>query len=221
MNWSNLVAQMFNGLVLGALLALISSGLTIIYGTLGVLNLAHGAMFMIGGYAGYLAFEAAAPDDRLLAGLALAARRPSWRRLTCDALAKIGPRASATVAKVIPPEEAGEADAAFEVHHARWRAGLVDDVAFAKLLGPLLKSSYSAWPPYVALALGTPAWNDTIRAAIAEDERSGALEALARSPAVGARFLRELVAARREPCVLALWRDLPRETFWAGLSECP
>jgi branched-chain amino acid transport system permease protein len=56
--WGNLVSQMFNGLVLGALLALISSGLTIIYGTLGVLNLAHGAMFMIGGYAGYLAFEA-------------------------------------------------------------------------------------------------------------------------------------------------------------------
>ncbi len=49
---------MFNGLVLGALLALISSGLTIIYGTLGVLNLAHGAMFMIGGYAGYLTFTA-------------------------------------------------------------------------------------------------------------------------------------------------------------------
>lgn len=49
---------MFNGLVLGALLALISSGLTIIYGTLGVLNLAHGAMFMMGGYAGYLAFQA-------------------------------------------------------------------------------------------------------------------------------------------------------------------
>ena len=47
---------MFNGLVLGALLALISSGLTIIYGTLGVLNLAHGAMFMLGGYAGYMAF---------------------------------------------------------------------------------------------------------------------------------------------------------------------
>ena len=49
---------MFNGLALGALLALISSGLTIIYGTLGVLNLAHGAMFMLGGYAGYVAFDA-------------------------------------------------------------------------------------------------------------------------------------------------------------------
>src|SRR6476661_3499039 len=51
-NWSNFLSQCFNGLVLGALLALISSGLTIIYGTLGVLNLAHGAMFMLGGYAG-------------------------------------------------------------------------------------------------------------------------------------------------------------------------
>ena len=49
---------MFNGLVLGALLALISSGLTIIYGTLGVLNLAHGAMFMMGGYAGFVAYDA-------------------------------------------------------------------------------------------------------------------------------------------------------------------
>jgi branched-chain amino acid transport system permease protein len=57
-SWSNFVSQFFNGLASGALLALISSGLTIIYGTLGVLNLAHGAMFMLGGYAGYVAFQA-------------------------------------------------------------------------------------------------------------------------------------------------------------------
>ena len=56
--WANFFSQVFNGLALGALLALISSGLTIIYGTLGVLNLAHGAMFMMGGYAGYVAYEA-------------------------------------------------------------------------------------------------------------------------------------------------------------------
>ena len=55
-NWANFVSQLFNGLVLGALLALMASGLTIIYGTLGVLNLAHGAVFMLGGYAGWLAF---------------------------------------------------------------------------------------------------------------------------------------------------------------------
>jgi branched-chain amino acid transport system permease protein len=58
MNWPNLVSQFFNGLALGALLALISSGLTIIYGTLGVLNLAHGAMFMLGGYAGFVVYNA-------------------------------------------------------------------------------------------------------------------------------------------------------------------
>ncbi len=56
-NWANFISQCFNGLVLGALLALISSGLTIIYGTLGVLNLAHGAMFMLGGYAGWLTYN--------------------------------------------------------------------------------------------------------------------------------------------------------------------
>ena len=67
-NWANLVSQMFNGLVLGALLALISSGLTIIYGTLGVLNLAHGAMFMLGGYAGYVAYTYT--DSFLLAVIA-------------------------------------------------------------------------------------------------------------------------------------------------------
>jgi branched-chain amino acid transport system permease protein len=55
-SWANFISQLFNGLALGALLALISSGLTIIYGTLGVLNLAHGAMFMLGGYAGYVAY---------------------------------------------------------------------------------------------------------------------------------------------------------------------
>ena len=57
LSWGNFISQCFNGLVLGALLALISSGLTIIYGTLGVLNLAHGAMFMLGGYAGWVAYD--------------------------------------------------------------------------------------------------------------------------------------------------------------------
>jgi branched-chain amino acid transport system permease protein len=58
LSWPNFVSQLFNGLALGALLALISSGLTIIYGTLGVLNLAHGALFMMGGYAGFVAYQA-------------------------------------------------------------------------------------------------------------------------------------------------------------------
>src|SRR6185437_931809 len=49
-----LLSQAFNGLALGTLLALVSSGLTIILGTLGVLNFAHGALFMVGAYAIYV-----------------------------------------------------------------------------------------------------------------------------------------------------------------------
>ena len=49
-------AQAFNGLQQGMLLALISAGLTIIYGALGVLNLAHGALYTVGAYAGYVVY---------------------------------------------------------------------------------------------------------------------------------------------------------------------
>jgi branched-chain amino acid transport system permease protein len=49
-----LVSQAFNGLALGTLLALVSSGLTIILGTLGVLNFAHGALFAVGAYCAFV-----------------------------------------------------------------------------------------------------------------------------------------------------------------------
>ncbi|HEY4042499.1 MAG TPA: branched-chain amino acid ABC transporter permease, partial [Rhodopila sp.] len=53
-----LLSQAFNGLALGSLLALVSSGLTIILGTLGVLNFAHGALFMVGAYVAYVVLDA-------------------------------------------------------------------------------------------------------------------------------------------------------------------
>ena len=52
-----LLSQGFNGLILGTLLALVSSGLTIILGTLGVLNFAHGVFFMLGAYAAFLVMQ--------------------------------------------------------------------------------------------------------------------------------------------------------------------
>ena len=61
-----LLSQAFNGLALGTLLALVSSGLTIILGTLGVLNFAHGALFMLGAYA---IFVVAEHTGSFLAGL--------------------------------------------------------------------------------------------------------------------------------------------------------
>jgi branched-chain amino acid transport system permease protein len=50
-------AQLFNGLTLGALLVLVAMGLTIIFGALGVINFAHGAFYMVGAYAGYVAYN--------------------------------------------------------------------------------------------------------------------------------------------------------------------
>ncbi len=57
MNWPLLWAQLFNGLTLGALLVLVAMGLTIIFGALGVINFAHGALYMVGAYAAYVAFS--------------------------------------------------------------------------------------------------------------------------------------------------------------------
>jgi branched-chain amino acid transport system permease protein len=53
-----ILSQLFNGLAEGLLLALIATGLTVIYGTLGVINFAHGALFVVGAYVGLVVFNA-------------------------------------------------------------------------------------------------------------------------------------------------------------------
>jgi branched-chain amino acid transport system permease protein len=47
------LSQLLNGLQYGLLLFLIASGLTLIFGVLGVINLAHGSLYMIGAYLAY------------------------------------------------------------------------------------------------------------------------------------------------------------------------
>jgi branched-chain amino acid transport system permease protein len=51
---TTLLAQLLNGLQYGLLLFLIGSGLTLIFGVMGVINLAHGSLFMIGAYLAYV-----------------------------------------------------------------------------------------------------------------------------------------------------------------------
>ena len=53
MNLTGLFAQVLNGLQYGLLLFLISSGLTLVFGVMGVINLAHGSLFMVGAYAAW------------------------------------------------------------------------------------------------------------------------------------------------------------------------
>jgi branched-chain amino acid transport system permease protein len=47
-----LLPQLLHGLVFGAALGLLALGLTVIFGLLGVMNFAHGELFMLGAYAG-------------------------------------------------------------------------------------------------------------------------------------------------------------------------
>ena len=49
---ADLTAQALNGLAYGALLFVLSAGLTLIFGMLDVVNLAHGSLYMLGTYAG-------------------------------------------------------------------------------------------------------------------------------------------------------------------------
>jgi branched-chain amino acid transport system permease protein len=46
------VFQLLNGLTTGALLYFVASGLTVVFGLMRILNLSHGALFLLGGYVG-------------------------------------------------------------------------------------------------------------------------------------------------------------------------
>ncbi len=65
MSLSYVLIQTLNGVQYGFLLFLVASGLTLVFGIMGVLNLAHGAFYMVGAY---LALAAHHPDRQLPAG---------------------------------------------------------------------------------------------------------------------------------------------------------
>ncbi|WP_424946316.1 branched-chain amino acid ABC transporter permease [Candidatus Spongiihabitans sp.] len=50
MDWHLLISQMLNGLQLGLLLFLLAAGLTLIFGIMDFINLAHGSFYMIGAF---------------------------------------------------------------------------------------------------------------------------------------------------------------------------
>ncbi|HSV52386.1 MAG TPA: branched-chain amino acid ABC transporter permease, partial [Burkholderiaceae bacterium] len=75
-----LLAQLLNGLQYGVLLFLLAAGLTLVFGIMSFVNLAHGSLYMMGAYAAALAYGAsgsftlavlAAAVSALVLGLAL------------------------------------------------------------------------------------------------------------------------------------------------------
>ena len=56
--FAHFVIQTMNGIVTGMILALVASGLTLIFGIMDVVNFAHGELFMLGAYVGVLMLTA-------------------------------------------------------------------------------------------------------------------------------------------------------------------
>jgi branched-chain amino acid transport system permease protein len=56
-NMEIILQQIFYGLVIGSNYVLIASGFTLIWGVLGVMNIAHGEFFMLGAYAAYFGLD--------------------------------------------------------------------------------------------------------------------------------------------------------------------
>lgn len=52
--WGDRAGQVFSGISLGSILLLVALGLAITYGLMGVINMAHGELMMIGAYATYV-----------------------------------------------------------------------------------------------------------------------------------------------------------------------
>src|SRR5437762_13243562 len=56
--FDQLLIQTVNGIVTGMILALVASGLTLIFGIMDVVNFAHGELFMLGAYVGVIVLAA-------------------------------------------------------------------------------------------------------------------------------------------------------------------
>jgi branched-subunit amino acid ABC-type transport system permease component len=56
--WDVIAIQTINGIVAGMILALVASGLTLIFGIMDVVNFAHGELFMLGAYIGVVVLAA-------------------------------------------------------------------------------------------------------------------------------------------------------------------
>jgi branched-subunit amino acid ABC-type transport system permease component len=66
--FDQLLIQTVNGIVTGMILALVASGLTLIFGIMDVVNFAHGELFMLGAYMGVLTLAATGSFWIALAG---------------------------------------------------------------------------------------------------------------------------------------------------------
>ena len=71
-----LLEQLLNGFQYGAMLFILASGLTLIFGIMGVINLSHGSLYMVGAFVA--AYVLAQSGSFLLAVLAALLSAITW-----------------------------------------------------------------------------------------------------------------------------------------------
>ena len=80
------IEQTLNGLQFGVMLFLMAAGLTLVFGVMGLINLAHGSLYMVGAFA---AAAVAAATGSFLLALVVTARWHS-QVLSSDQLHRLG-----------------------------------------------------------------------------------------------------------------------------------
>jgi branched-chain amino acid transport system permease protein len=104
MSLSLLLEQILNGIILGSMYALMGGGLALIYGTLRILNFAHGEFFMLGGFGIFFLYAQLGMSPFLaipLAVLMVAFVGMLFQRLTVHYLVKKDGWAFSTIAATL------------------------------------------------------------------------------------------------------------------------
>ena len=89
-----LIEQCLNGLQFGLLLFLLAAGLTLVFGIMDLVNLAHGSLYMLGAY---FAATFAAWTDSFIAGAVLGARRHARWSAWCSRSSRSDASTAATI----------------------------------------------------------------------------------------------------------------------------
>ena len=94
MNMQFISMQLFNGLILGSIYVILSLGLTIIFGMLGIINFAHGAFYMFGAFVAYSIIAYLIPNfwvALILGPIALALFGAAWEAFILRRLYNLPP----------------------------------------------------------------------------------------------------------------------------------
>ncbi len=153
------LGQLMLGLVNGSFYAMLSLGLAVIFGLLGIVNFAHGALYMIGAYVAYLSFERLGLNywvALVLAPLVVGAMGAAIERTLLKPLYRIDPIYSllltfglALIAEGVFRDQFGVSGQQYAVPEA---------LQGATNLGFMVLPNYRAWVVFASLSVCLGTW---------------------------------------------------------------